>query len=349
MRTPLVPRVLAGLLLALIPGSALAGCGGAPGPSDAGAAPDSSEDASAGDPGSADPAQSGTGVLGAAAKPSGTATKPATVTAPTQTFAVGVSQFTFSRSGRTLRTLVFYPATGSAGGAPKSNAAVAAGRFPLVLWSHGLHGSPEGYQGVSAKIAAAGFVVAAPAYPFTNDKANPFNQGDMANQPADASAVITEVLKLDTKAGAALAGHIETARVGAAGHSAGGYTTAGMLSGSARDTRLKGGIIVAGGGMGGRFSGAATPVLFVHGDKDGTVPYSSGKSLYDSCTWPKGFLTLLGGDHGAALWGTTPAAQAVSKTMIDFFRYTLYGDAAAHGRLRQDATVSGAAKYDGNL
>lgn len=275
----------------------------------------------------------------ASARPGATTAAPP-AKAPAQTFAVGVSQFTFSRAGRTLRTLVFYP---------KSGSGVAAGRFPLVLWSHGLHGSPEGYQGVSQKIAAAGFVVAAPAYPFTNDKADPFNQNDMANQPADASAVITEVLKLDTKSGEALAGHIETSRVGAGGHSAGGYTTAGLLSGSARDARLKGGVIVAGGSMGGKFSGAATPVLFIHGDADGTVPYTSGKSLYDSSSWPKGFLTLLGGDHGASLFGSTPAAGAVSKTMVDFFRYSLYGDAAARSRLRSDATVSGAAKYDGTL
>ncbi len=306
--------------------------------------------------GSTDPATgadaAALGAAGATPSISGSASKsaaPPAVKAPTQTFAVGVSQFTFTRAGRTLRTLVLYPATGSAGGSPKSGAAVAAGRFPLVLWSHGLHGSPEGYQGVTAKIAAAGFVVAAPAYPYTNDKANPFNQNDMGNQPADASAVITEVLKLDTKAGAPLAGHIETGRVAAGGHSAGGYTTAGLLSGSGRDSRLKGGIIVAGGGMGGKFSGAATPVLFIHGDADGTVPYSSGRSLYDACTWPKAFLTLLKGDHGGGLFGSAPANQAVSRTMLDFLRYTLYGDGAAKGRLRSDATVSGAARYDGTL
>ena len=335
---------IAGVLLVL----ALAGCGSrtpaldAP-PADVAA---SSDPGALGDPGSAD---SGTGALAAAKSASPTPTKAASITAPTQTFAVGVSQFTFTRAGRTLRTLVFYPATGTAGGAAKNNAAVAGGRYPLVLWSHGLHGSPEGYAGVSTRIAAAGFVVAAPAYPGTNDKANPFNQNDMANQPADASAVITEVLKLDTKAGAPLAGHIETGKVGAAGHSAGGYTTAGLLSGSTRDSRLKGGIIVSGGAMGGKFTGAATPVLFIHGDADGTVPYSNGKSLYDGTTWPKGFLTLLGGDHGASLFGSTPAATAVTRTMLDFFRSSLYNDTPAKSRLRTDATVSGAAKYDGTL
>ncbi|WP_432985082.1 alpha/beta hydrolase family protein [Dactylosporangium sp. CA-233914] len=328
----------AAVLLAALGG--VAGCG------------DRAADVSAEASGAASPAESsaesfadasGTDALAAAGGASPTAAARATTTAPaansgkapTQTFTVASTTFTVTRAGRTLRTVVWYPKS--------------AGRFPLVLWSHGLHGSPEGYSGVTQKIAAAGFVVAAPAYPFTNDKANPFNQNDMANQPADASAVITEVLKLDAQSGSPLAGHLDPAHVGAAGHSAGGYTTAGLLSGSGRDGRIKGAVIVAGGSMGGKFSGAATPVLFIHGDADATVPYSSGKSLYDSCAWPKGLLTLLGGDHGAALWGTTPAAAAVSKSMLDLFRYGLYGDTAARSRLRADGTASGAAKYDGTL
>nr|BFE63623.1 hypothetical protein GCM10020063_081490 [Dactylosporangium thailandense] len=327
----------AAILLAAFAG--LAGCGsqaangGVPGSADASVAP-SAVDGSF--------AEDGSGGLAARAATSApakttTATAPAGGggKAPAQTFATTSSQFTFTRAGRTLRTVVWYPKT--------------AGRYPLVLWSHGLHGSPEGYSGVTQKIAAAGFVVAAPAYPFTNDKANPFNQNDMVNQPADASAVITEVLKLDGQSGSPLAGRIDTAHVGAAGHSAGGYTTAGLLSGSTRDSRLKGAVVVSGGSMGGKFSGAATPVLFIHGDADATVPFSSGKSLFDNDPWPKGLLTLIGGDHGASLWGTTPAANAVSKSMLDLFRYGLYGDSAARSRLRADGTVSGAAKYDGTL
>ena len=325
----------AALLLATLSGcGAQAANGGAPSQSPA-SAPVASDETFTDD---------GSGALaaraGASATPKATSTAGATPAAgsgraPTQTFATTSSQFTFTRAGRTLRTVVWYPKT--------------AGRYPLVLWSHGLHGSPEGYSGVTQKIAAAGFVVAAPAYPFTNDKANPFNQGDMANQPADASAVITEVLKLDGQAGSPLAGRIDTAHVGAAGHSAGGYTTVGLLSGSARDSRLKGAVVVSGGSMGGKFSGAATPMLFIHGDADATVPYSSGKSLFDNCPWPKGLLTLVGGDHGAALWGSSPAAAAVTASMLDLFRYGLYGDGAARSRLRADGTAGGAAKYDGTL
>jgi dienelactone hydrolase len=335
MRSVRARRSVAAALLLF----ALAGCGAK---NANGSAPDTATSSGASSSAEASTPLDDTGAAAlAAAEASPSATKastsaaPPAATAPTATFATASTQLTFSRSGRSLRTVITYPK--------------GAGRFPLVLWSHGLHGSPEGYAGVIQKIAAAGFVVAAPAYPFTNDKANPFNQADMSNQPADASAVITEVLKLDAQAGSPLAGHIETSRVGAGGHSAGGFTTAGLLSGATRDQRLKGAVVVSGGSMGGKLSGPSTPMLFIHGDADGTVPYASGQSLYTACPWPKAFLTLLGGDHGAALWGSTPAATAVTKTMLDFYRYSLYGDPAAKSRLRADATAPNAAKYDGTV
>src|SRR6185369_8852107 len=129
-------------------------------------------------------------------------------------FALGVRELKLSRgANRPLRTVVWYPTDGPAGGAAKLDAAPRAGRYPLVLFSHGLHGTPEGYQIVTARIAAAGFVVAAPAYPRTNANTEAFSVGDVANQPADASYVIGEVLKRE------LASAVDPARIGAAGHS----------------------------------------------------------------------------------------------------------------------------------
>ena len=262
--------------------------------------------------------------------------------APTRLFAVGTRQLNLSRGAdRPLRTVVWYPAQGSAGGAVKSNVAPAPGRFPVVIFSHGLTSSPEAMQGVTTKLAAAGFVVAAPAYPFTSNGAATFDAGDMTNQPADASMVITQVLRLDTKSGDLLAGHLDTARVGAGGHSAGGFTTAGMLSGTNRDERVKAGIIISGGSLGGQFSGAATPVLFIHGDRDAVVNYAKGRAAYDKLTWPKAFVTIIGGDHVSPV--SNPTAM---KTMIDFLRSTLYRDEAAKARLSSDATVPGKSRYE---
>jgi fermentation-respiration switch protein FrsA (DUF1100 family) len=269
--------------------------------------------------------------------------------APTQTYAVGVRQLSLNRGGsRPLRTVIWYPANGGAGGSPRTNAAAASGRFPLVLFSHGLTSSPEAYQGLTTKFAAAGFVVAAPAYPFTSAGVPTYNPGDMGNQPADASYVITEVLKLDGRSGDLLAGHLDRAHVGAGGHSAGGYTTVGMLSGGGRDTRLRGGFVLSGGGMGGAFSGASTPVLFVHGDNDKVVTYATGRAVYTRLTWPKAFLTIVGGDHVAPVVGGE-ATSASARTMLDFLRYALYGDAAAKSRLRGDATISGRTTYETTL
>jgi dienelactone hydrolase len=270
--------------------------------------------------------------------------------APTTSFAVGSRQLNLSRGNRPLRTLVWYPASGPAGGSPKPDAPAAAGRFPLVLFSHGLMATPEDFASITTVWAAAGFVVAAPAYPFTNgDAGSAFNANDMANQPADATAVITAVLSLDTTGGDLLAGHIDASRVAAGGHSAGGYTTVGELSGSTRDTRLKAGMVLSGGSLGAALSGPAAQLLFVHGDMDTTVPIATGRAVYNSTAWPKAFMTIVGGDHLSPVYNAGSASQASHTTMLDFLRWSLYGDAAAKGRLAGDATIAGRTSFESSL
>nr|BFE71822.1 hypothetical protein GCM10020092_051230 [Actinoplanes digitatis] len=73
---------------------------------------------------------------------------------------------------------------------PADGAAPAAGRFPLVLFSHGLTSRPEDYEAILARWARAGFVVAGPTYPRTSYGAADFDALDIVNQPADASFVI---------------------------------------------------------------------------------------------------------------------------------------------------------------
>ena len=270
----------------------------------------------------------------------------AKVAAPTGTFALGVRSLTFNRGSRALPTTVWYPATGETGRSPRANAPFAAGRFPVLLLSHGLNGMPSHQQQVHTRLAAAGFVVIAPAYPFTKSGADPFNAGDMGNQPADALHVLTGVLKLDGQAGDAFSGHLNAGKAGAYGYSAGGFTTAGMLTGN-RDATVKAAVVIAGGAMG-RFSGPSTPVLFVHGDQDNVVGYQSGRSAYTSVTWPKAFLTQVGADHGSYFNSGSKGFTPMVSTMLDFFRWTLYGDLAAKGRLPADAG-SAVTSYESKL
>ncbi|WP_165944183.1 alpha/beta hydrolase [Micromonospora sp. KC213] len=61
-------------------------------------------------------------------------------TAPTTPFAVGVRRYDWRRGSRTLTTYVYYPATGTPGGNPVTNAPVADGVFPVYnfMITHGL-------------------------------------------------------------------------------------------------------------------------------------------------------------------------------------------------------------------
>ena len=63
--------------------------------------------------------------------------------APSTPFAVGVRQYSWTRGSRKINTYVYYPATGTAGGNPVTNAPVAAGVFPVYNFTHGLGSSPQ--------------------------------------------------------------------------------------------------------------------------------------------------------------------------------------------------------------
>jgi len=295
----------------------------------------------------------GVGIKAASASDSPSA-RPAVVqalqAAPAQPFAAGSRQLALSRSSdRPLPTTVWYPATGTpVTGTARAGAAPAAGRFPIVLLSHGLHSLPSDLAAFGTRWAAAGFVVAAPAFPHTKRGTPSFDQSDMANQPADGSYVISQVLALNTTAGDPLAGHLNPDEIAATGHSAGGYTTIGMLT-AGRDNRLRAAIVLSGGRMGGAYTGSPIPLLFAHGDADPTVPYESGRAAYNALTWPKAFLTLIRGNHSSYLFPSGKGFNQVAATTTDFLRWTLYGDTTAQGRLAADATAAGTSKWESDF
>ncbi|WP_200206741.1 alpha/beta hydrolase family protein [Micromonospora coerulea] len=270
--------------------------------------------------------------------------------APTETFAVGVRQLKLNRDGdRPLPVTLWYPARGAAGGTPERSAPAATGRFPVVMFSHGLGARPEDYQLLLSRWAAAGFVVAAPRFPHTGTGSDG-NVLDVLNQPADVSYALTQVLALDTKADDPLRGRLDAERVAAAGHSAGGVTTIGLFT-AGRDERLDAGIVFAGTalGVGTAFAGAAAPQLFVHGEADEVVDYAAGKAVYDAVPWPKAMLSLPKGDHGRALLADGRALRVVADTTVEFLRWTLYGDTKAKDRLPTDATRGNLATLDDHL
>ncbi|MFY1633893.1 alpha/beta hydrolase family protein [Solwaraspora sp. WMMB335] len=313
-----VARPLAAALTTVLVGSTtvLAGCGTAPDAAPGAAAPADAPLTDAPATGTPSPVTSTTPAGAAPGRP-----------APAEEFPVAYRTVDLNRDGnRRLPVRVWYPAAGDA---------VADGRFPVVLFSHGLGGVPADYRVVLEQWAAAGFVVAAPTYPYTSQGGSGGNALDVLNQPADASYVLDELLALDARPGDSFAGRLDVDRVAAAGHSAGGITTVGLFT-VARDDRLDAGIVLAGSalGVGTAFSGAAAPQLFIHGELDEVVSYASGKAAYDRVPWPKAMLSLPDGDHGRSLLQPgDPAFAVVLDTSTDFLRWTLYGDATARQRL----------------
>lgn len=259
--------------------------------------------------------------------------------APSQPFAVGMRRMAWQRDpSRPLPTIIWYPAAGATGGDPSPDAPAAPGRFPVVLLSHGLGGQPEGFADVAKTLAAAGFVVAAPAYPHTKKHAPAYDRNDVRNQPADAQYVLGEVLKLDFAA----------QRRCAAGFSAGGFTTSGMFT-AERDPQLRCGIVISAGAIDGGFTGQAAPILFIHGDADKTVVFSRGRTAYQNLNWPKAFLTMHDQGHGEFLDAKRPGFAPAMGTMLDFLRWQLYGDLDARDRLPADGAKPGVASLELHL
>jgi predicted dienelactone hydrolase len=150
--------------------------------------------------------------------------------APATPFAVGVRQYNWTRGSRPLTTYVYYPATGTAGGSPVTNAPVAAGVFPIYQFSHGFGSSPQNSLFIIRALAAAGFVVPAPHWQHN------FTDVNNGNTARDVSEAITQTLALNNSG--PLAGHINTSiGVGVSGHSLGGMTTHGLLT-SWPDSRI---------------------------------------------------------------------------------------------------------------
>ncbi len=264
-------------------------------------------------------------------------------TAPTQTFPLGVRQFTWNRDGRTLVTRIFYPAaSGIPGGDPVPDAPVADGRFPVVEWSHGLGGNPESYGTHIRPLAAAGFIVPAPVFP-TTTTGSEGNVGDVynGNQSKDVSEVLTQTLALGASGSCdAFEDRMDTTfGVGAAGHSLGGMTTHGLLT-AWPDERITTAIPYACVDMGDPTGAVNAKTLFVHGDQDPICDYGLARQAYAELPAPKAFMTHTGQGHDEFIWNGPTYDQTVA-TSLDWMRWGLYGDTTARDRLASDASGGG--------
>lgn len=213
------------------------------------------------------------------------------------------------------------------------------GKFPLLIFSHGLGSSPGAYEGLIEEIAAAGYVVVAPLYPLTGANAPAgADPSDTQNQPGDVSFLIDVVTTAVAESDAPFDERVDVENIGTFGHSNGGITTLGVIAHSCcRDPRIDAAVSMSApaapyGDGEYDFSNTA-PLMLVHGTVDALIPIEGSKEVFNAVAAPKGMVTLNDVGHGEFLAPSGPGFDTTANSIIDMFRTHLRGSSAAEDRL----------------
>jgi predicted dienelactone hydrolase len=228
---------------------------------------------------------------------------------------------------------------------------VGKGPWPLIVFSHGLDGHPDKFTELNTAWAEAGYVVAAPAFPLTNNTVpgDGDNAAGVAEQPADVTFLISQLLQENKSPGSRLHKAIDPKRIGAGGLSLGGATTYGVtFNECCADSRIKaaevldGIILGVGDGTGKTQLDGHVPLLIVHSDTDPALPYASAQAAYAQAKAPVWFVTLHDASHASQFENDpTPYDQIGIDVTTDFWDATLKGQKRAFTKLERDATVEG--------
>ena len=151
---------------------------------------------------------------------------------------VGFRDIHVEAGGETLRVALWYPADAASGQttvgpftmAASRDAPVDGGRHGLVLLSHGTGGGRFNHRDTAIRLAQAGYIVAAPEHVGDSwrDGRHSGTSANWRRRPRQLSAVLDRLLGDDE-----LGPRIDPARIGAVGHSAGGYSVLALIDGRA--------------------------------------------------------------------------------------------------------------------
>ena len=185
-----------------------------------------------------------------------------------------------------------YPAT--------RDAAVADGKFPVVLNSHGYSGVRVGSAFLTSHLASWGMIVVSPDHP-TRDLYHAVAglKPDVPTDPADdLLGGLDYVTAQNTTATSPFAGHVDLDRVGALGHSAGG----GTILKASLDPRIDGYVSMASGILTGASAPAETtlpdkPSFFMSGAIDQVVPQGTTRDAFLKVPTPSLFWQIDGVGH----------------------------------------------------
>jgi dienelactone hydrolase len=181
--------------------------------------------------------------------------------------------------------------------------AVASGRFPLVIFTHGFSGFRDQSTFLTTRLASWGFVVAASDLP-DNDLTAVLSGKDTKSISAD----IAEQQQLITLMGSAdksanlFHGHLDMSRVAAIGHSLGGAISEGLAAADPRVTTFIGMAGATVGSFGQTASGATSvvpdkPGMLMVGTSDQVVSPGGIAKAFAAMKVPKRLITLHGFGH----------------------------------------------------
>ncbi len=193
---------------------------------------------------------------------------------------------------------VTYPSGGVRG------VAVAPGRFPLVVFSHGYAGFRDQSTFLTARLASWGFVVAAPDHD-SRDLTEVLGGGTGPKKTTDVDDLEATIALMGSQNGSFASPffhHVDTTLVGAVGHSAGGSAVEAL---AAVDPQVRTFVGLAGatvGSFGQTSSGAGSivphqPGLLMVGTNDHVVNPRSIAAAYGRMRRPKRLILLRGAGH----------------------------------------------------
>jgi fermentation-respiration switch protein FrsA (DUF1100 family) len=175
------------------------------------------------------------------------------------------------------------------------------GPYPLVMFVHGFGVTPSTYAALLSRIAAAGYVVAAPTYPILSGQpAGPSDVVGWDDLFADTWFVTSQVLDASASGGGPLANLVDPQRIAVAGHSDGAAVAFGLGYQPFRlDWRVRAVVSYAATLDGtGFYQPNARPILHVLSDQDEYNPFP------DALAWdnaylaqPKTVMTLVNASH----------------------------------------------------
>jgi len=255
-----------------------------------------------------------------------------------------------AKTGRTLPTVILYPTTDAADDATGDDHPVAEGRFPLVVFSHGVTASGPAYVGVMKQLVADGYVVALPTFPLTSGSHGWDNISQTIDQPADVSFIIGELLARSAGGDRLLGGHLAPGAVAIAGHSLGAITSLLFFNTCCRDERVKAVVAISGITFPGKTEGDSyddppkIPLLLLHGEKDTTLRYDAGsRQIFDETLTPvpRALVSFPDAGHIDVL-----GSPSFMPAVVAFLDRELRGDVAAWKRLGAKIDANGDARIE---